>query len=42
MATTYKRNAQKVYRRPIYTLFLPWLIVALAIAGLNREGPPPL
>lgn len=34
MATTYKRNAQKVYRRPIYTLFLPWLIVALAIAGL--------
>lgn len=34
MATTYKRNAQKVYRRPIYTLFFPWLIVALAIAGL--------
>lgn len=34
MATTYKRNAQQVYRRPIYTLFLPWLVVALAIAGL--------
>ena len=34
MATTYKRNAQKVYKRPIYTLFLPWLILALAIAGL--------
>ena len=34
MATTYKRNAQKVYRRPIYTLFLPWLILALATAGL--------
>ena len=34
MATTYKRNAQQVYKRPIYTLFLPWLIVALAIAGL--------
>lgn len=34
MATTYKRNAQKVYKRPIYTLFLPWLIVALAIDGL--------
>lgn len=34
MATTYKRNAQQVYRRPIYTLFFPWLIVALAIAGL--------
>lgn len=34
MAITYKRNAQKVYRRPIYTLFFPWLIVALAIAGL--------
>lgn len=34
MATTYKRNAQQVYRRPIYTLFLPWLVIALAIAGL--------
>ena len=34
MATTYKRNAQQVYKRPIYTLFLPWLVIALAIAGL--------
>lgn len=34
MATIYKRNNQQVYKRPIYTLFLPWLIVALAIAGL--------
>lgn len=34
MATVYKRNAQQVYKRPIYTLFLPWLIVVLAIAGL--------
>lgn len=34
MATIYKRNAQKVYKRPIYTLFLSWLILALAIAGL--------
>ena len=34
MATTYKRNAQQVYKRPIYTLFLLWLVVALAIAGL--------
>ena len=34
MATIYKRNAQQVYKRPIYTLFLPWLILALATAGL--------
>ena len=33
MATVYKRN-QQVYKRPIMTLFLPWLILALAIAGL--------
>lgn len=34
MATIYKRNAQQVYKRPIYTLFLPWLILALATAGV--------
>lgn len=34
MATIYKRNAQQVYKRPIYTLFLPWLLVALVISGL--------
>lgn len=34
MATIYKRNAQQVYKRPIYTLFLPWLVVALVTAGL--------
>lgn len=34
MATIYKKNAQQVYKRPIYTLFLPWLILALATAGL--------
>lgn len=33
MATVYKRN-QQVYKRPIYTLFLPWLVVALVTAGL--------
>lgn len=34
MATIYKRNNQQVYKRPIYTLFLPWLILALATAGV--------
>lgn len=34
MATTYKKNAQNVYKRPIYTLFMPWLIVALTVATL--------
>lgn len=34
MATTYRKNAQNVYKRPIYTLFMPWLIVALTVATL--------
>jgi hypothetical protein len=35
MATTYKKNAQNVYKVPLYALFWPWWLLTLVLALLS-------